>query len=112
MTQKALKKVAIVLLAIPFAILLLFTFGEVFSGEISGLQHLTQAIPLLLLAYIAYKKPFVGGIILLAIGLVLGTLYSLRAPFALPTILIVEATLFLPLLISGVLFILSSKAKG
>ena len=111
MTQKALKRVAIALLIIPLGILLLFTFGEVFSGDISGLQHLIQAIPLLLLAYLAYKKPLIAGIILLVISLALGILYSVIVSFTFQAILIVEAILFLPPFISGLLFILSSKRK-
>ena len=89
MTQKTLKRVAIALLLIPLVILLLFTFGEVFSGDISGLLHLIQTVPLLLFAYLAHKKPFAGGLSLLIIGFFLGILYPLNVPFDFETIIIV-----------------------
>ena len=109
MKKKALKKVAIGLLLIPLVVLLLFTFGEVFSGDVSGLSHLIQAAPLLLFAYLAYKKPFAGGLSLLIVGFFLGILYPLKVPFDVVTIIIVEIFLFVPPFVSGILFILSSN---
>jgi hypothetical protein len=111
MSPKLLKKIGIGLLLIPLAFLLFFTFGEVFSGDISGLSHLIQAAPLVLLMLLASKKSFLGGIILLIVGLFLGILYPLRAPFNLQTIFLVEILLFVPPFISGLLLILSSKRK-
>ncbi len=111
MTGKILKRIGIGLLLIPLGILLLFTFGEVFSGDISGLSHLIQAAPLLLLLFLAYKKSFIGGLILLLTGITLGILYPLKAPFEPRTIFFVEITLFLPPVIAGLLLILSSKKK-
>ena len=54
------KKLAIaltVLLSIPVLILLVFTFGEVFSGDSSGIGHLIQALPFLVLIYLVWKWP-------------------------------------------------------
>jgi hypothetical protein len=111
MSQEVLKKIGIGLLLIPLCFLLLFTFGELFSGDISGLSHLIQAAPLVFLILLASKKPCLGGIILLIVGLILGILYVLRAPFNLQTIFYVEILLFVPPFISGLLLILSSKKK-
>lgn len=109
MSRKIYKSVGIGLLLIPLGVLLLFLFGEVFSGEISGLSHLVQAVPLLLLLFLALKKPFIAGIALILIGITLAVLYPLRAPFNLSTIFIVEVLLFLPPIVSGILLIISSK---
>lgn len=111
MPHGLLKKIAMGLLLIPTAILLLFTFGETFGGDLSGLSHLLQLAPLALLIFLAYKKPRIGGILLLAIGLALGVLYPLTAPFKLQTILIVETLLFLPPVLAGALLILSTGAR-
>jgi hypothetical protein len=112
MPKKLPKHISLGLLFIPLGVLLLFTFGEVFSGDISGLSHLIQAAPLVLLIFLAYKKPYSGGVLLLITSLFLGVLYVIRAPFNLETIFLVETMLFLPPFISGLLLILSSgKAK-
>jgi hypothetical protein len=111
MTGNMLKKIGIGMLLIPLFILFLFTFGEVFSGDLSGLGHLIQAAPLVLIIFLAYKKPFIGGLLLLFAGLALGILYPFRARFELVTIVLVELFLFVPPVISGVLLILSSKKK-
>lgn len=111
MRKSSLKKIGVGLLFIPLSILLLFTFGEVFSGDMSGLSHLIQAAPLLLLILFSIKKPYTGGLLLLIAGFVLGVLYVIWAPLEPQTILIVESLLFLPPIISGLLLVLSSRKK-
>ena len=111
MTKKVLKKIGLALLLVPLCILLLFTFGEIFAGDMSGLSHLVQVVPLALLIFLAYKKPFIGGVILLVASLVFGILYPLAAPFSFRTIVLVESFLFVPPFVSGLLLILSSKKK-
>jgi hypothetical protein len=106
-----LKRIGVGLLLIPLGFLLLFTVGEIFSGDLSGLSHLIQAAPVLFLIILSIKKPFMAGLFLLIIGLVLGILYPFRVPFEIQTILLVEIILFLPPVISGVLLILSAKKK-
>jgi len=98
-------------LTIPFGFLLVFTFGELFSGDIAGLSHLIQALPLAILIVLASKKPRLAGILLMLSGLVLGILYPLKAPFNLKTILLVELILFIPPIVSGALLVLSEKKK-
>jgi hypothetical protein len=111
MSKSLLNKIGISLLFLPLGFLLLFMFGEVFSGDLSGLSHLVQAAPLLLLIFLALKKPRPVGILLSVISLVLGIWYALSVHFNLQTILLVEAFLFLPPFISGLLLVLSSKRK-
>lgn len=111
MSNKFFKKVGIGLLLIPLGFFLMFTFGEIFSGDMSGLSHLIQAVPVALLMFLAAKKPLIGGIMLLITGLVLGILYALNAPFNFQTVLLVEVFLFIPSFTSGLLLIYSAKKK-
>ncbi len=41
-----LKLAASALLAVPITVLLVFAVGEVAAGDLTGLQHLLQALPL------------------------------------------------------------------
>lgn len=109
MSSTSLKRLGIGILIVPVGFLSLFLFGEVLSGDMSGLGHLFQILPLILILGLAYKKPFAGGLLLLFSGLVLGILYMLRAPFEPMTILLVEVSLFVPPFLSGLLLIYSSK---
>lgn len=108
MTKAWLKRIGLLLLVFPLVVLFLFLFGEVFSGDISGLGHLVQLIPVILIAFLAWKKPFIGGAILVAAGAILGILYFANVDFPWQTILIAEVLLFLPPIISGILLICSS----
>ncbi|MGD9129250.1 MAG: hypothetical protein PVJ09_02070 [Candidatus Woesebacteria bacterium] len=108
MPKPLLKKIGVALLFIPLSLLLFFTFGEVFSGDLSGLSHLIQAATIIFLIFLALKKPLIGGLLLSSIGLILGTLYALNAPFGFQTIFLVEIFLFVPPFISGILLIISS----
>lgn len=108
-SKQLLKKIGIGLLLIPLGFLLLFTFGEVFAGDISGLSHLIQAAPLMLVIFLASKKPFISGVLLVVISIVLAISYAIDGASGLSIILLVEAFLFVPPFISGVLLILSSK---
>jgi hypothetical protein len=109
MNGKIMKLIGIGLLLIPLTVLLLFMFGEVFSGDISGLQHLVQAAPLLFFIFLSVKRPKASGVILVALSLALGFLYAVKAQFEPETIFAVEFLLFLPPLASGILLIAASK---
>lgn len=105
----ALKNIALLILAVPIGFLLLFTFGEVFGGDISGLSHLIQAAPLIILAYLAWKKPFLGGILILAFAIVLAIVFNLMMNDSLTSKLLVSLILFLPPVVSSILLITASK---
>ncbi|HOX96212.1 MAG TPA: hypothetical protein PLI45_02430 [Candidatus Woesebacteria bacterium] len=53
--NRNLKTVILLVLSIPIFFFSLFLFGEVFGGDISGLGHLFQVIPLVLLWIVVYK---------------------------------------------------------
>lgn len=105
----ALKNIALLILVLPIGFLLLFTFGEVFGGDISGLSHLVQAAPLIILAYLAWKKPFLGGVLIVASAIILAIIFNLIMNDSPTSKLLVSLILFLPPTISGTLLIYSSK---
>jgi hypothetical protein len=47
-----------VLLSLPTLFFLLFMFGEVLGGDLSGFGHLLQAAPFILLIILVWKWPF------------------------------------------------------
>lgn len=109
MSKQILKRIGLGLLILPVGFLSLFLFGEVFAGDITGLSHLLQLVPFFALIYIAWRWPFWGGIILILLSVVFGTLYAIDQIFSWQTILFVELLLFLPPFLSGTLLILSSR---
>jgi hypothetical protein len=100
---KGLKIVALIPPALATAVLLLFAFGETIGGDWSGLGHLIQVIPIVLLMWLGWKRPLWGGIFLLLLGFLGLHSFSdtLRGPEWLAPFLIIIA----PLLLSGFLFL-------
>ena len=54
---RRLKAAALVAAAPTVAILLLFAFGEAFGGDVGGLQHLVQLLPLAVVLAGAWRFP-------------------------------------------------------
>lgn len=96
-------------LILPVGFLLLFLFGEVFGGEISGISHLLQLIPLLALIYLAIKKPKIAGPILILAGISLSIFYYLQTQFMFFPVYFI---LFFPLILSGYLMVKEDKTKS
>ncbi len=109
MSKILMKKLGMAILLLPIGFLSLFLFGEVFAGDLSGISHFIQILPVLVLAFVAWKKPFIGGLVMVMASIVMGMLYALDAKFQVATVLLVELFLFLPPFIAGILLILSSK---
>jgi hypothetical protein len=108
--EQKLKATGFAILLLPIGFLLLFAFGEILGGDLSGAGHFIQLAPLLLVIWISWKAPKVGGLILIAIGLILAIVYPIMARgFSIPAIVSVEVLLFGPPIIAGTLFYLSSK---
>ncbi len=103
------RRIAYGILSIPAGFLLLFTFGEVLSGDLSGLSHLAQLVPIVVLAVLAIKKPKWAGMLLVSSSALLGIWYVFTAPFDPITIVIVEVLLFLPPFIAGALLLFSER---
>src|SRR5574341_1891175 len=94
---KGLKIAALIPLGWATAILLLFAFGETAGGDWSGLGHLIQAIPIVLLMWLGWKRPLWGGIFLLFLGFLASHSFSslLRGPGWLAPFLMIIAPLLL-----------------
>jgi len=57
---KGLKIVALIPPGLAIAVLLMFMIGETAGGDVSGLGHLIQAIPIALLMWLGWKRPLLG----------------------------------------------------
>lgn len=106
--NKKLKKIGLSILSIPTLFILMFLIGETIGGDITGIGHLFQIIPLIILGLIAYKFPFIGGIFLTVIGATLLALYTILTGLQFP---IVDVLIFLPIIASGIILIISSRPK-
>lgn len=111
-TSGHLKIAGLALLAIPMLILVVFAVSEVAGGDIWGLQHVVQLVPLALLAWLAWRQPLWGGLTLVVVALMLTGLYVIFMQGSPPTMLPFRvATLFLPPLLAGVLFVLAANQE-
>jgi len=109
--NKKFKKIGHAILLIPIFFILIFLIGETAGGDISGIGHLFQLIPLILIILIANKYPYWGGLFLIFIGFVLDILYIISSRGNLLASSIVSIFLFFPLIISGILLASSSRPK-
>jgi hypothetical protein len=99
-------------LGLQIAVLLLFGLGEMGSGDLSGLSHLLPAVAIVLLAILAWLRPFEGGIALFAGGALFIIIFiaSLVASVPGPSITGISSALMIlavPQLVSGLLFFIA-----
>jgi cytochrome bd-type quinol oxidase subunit 1 len=118
--QDRQKLIALALLAVPAVGLLLFTFGEMFGGNITGVQHIPEAALLFLIMAAAWRYPREVGAVLLSIGSLLLAVWLFwvltqrePAPREADILMWVAATLilFAPPLVAGSLLLRSSHAR-
>ena len=69
-TAQSLRIVGLVPLGLQFGFFMLFAFGEMMGGDLSGASHLLQAVGPALLAVLAWMRPFEAGVALIIAGLV------------------------------------------
>ena len=69
------KVAALVLLGLGVAFYLLFTVGEMVSGDVAGIQHLPPVLVLAGLIWLAWKRPTAAGVVLLLLAVPLGLAY-------------------------------------
>jgi len=62
---KPWKVAAMILLAFSAGVLLLFTVAETMGGDLSGLGHLIQLLPVVVLMWFGWRNPRLGGWLLL-----------------------------------------------
>ena len=60
-----LRIAALGLIAVPAAVLLLFAFGEMFGGDITGAQHIPEAAVLLVMLVAGWRRPRPTGVVLI-----------------------------------------------
>lgn len=110
-TAFKLKIAGLLFLCFPLLIIIILGIGEMTGGMLSGIQHFVQAVPLVVLGYFAWKKPSIGGKTLIVISSILTILYLIYPPggFSISFRFINALILFGPIILSGVLFWVSSK---
>jgi len=106
--NKTMKIVALIPSGLVAGILLLFLVGESIGGDWSGLSHLIQLIPVVLLMWLGWKRPLWGGVFLLVLSLIAA--YSFANPlrgtdWLAPLLLIVAPLMFSSLLFLGAAWI-------
>jgi ABC-type transport system involved in cytochrome c biogenesis permease subunit len=108
-----LKTIGLILLLVPLGFLALFAVGEVADGDVSGLSHVVQALPLVLLAVVAWRWPLPSGALMVVIGVGIVVVYAIVASsrFGLESIVVVEMILAVPV-VSGVLFVMAGLSEG
>ncbi len=102
------KIMGLILLIIPVLFLIVFAVGESAGGDLSGLGHLVQAAPLVILAFLAWKRPRAGGLLLIGLGalLVLWFLLFTNNPERIAIVLV-----FGPPIFSGLLFLMAARRQ-
>lgn len=102
------------LLLVPIGLLLLLGIGEMAGGDISGIQHIVEVAVLVSLAVIAWKRPRIGGTILVGLGALLAILYvvAVDGRFPLWALLITELMLFGPAIVSGLLLLTAAQTTS
>ncbi|MGE0601179.1 MAG: hypothetical protein AB7J35_17505 [Dehalococcoidia bacterium] len=101
-----LKSVAVGLLAIPALLLTVLALGEMVGGDVTGAQHIPEALALVVLAAAAWRYPARVGVILMVAGAVLLALWSLLALTSgghdsPASLVMVAVILFVPPLVAG-----------
>jgi hypothetical protein len=105
-----LKVAGIAILLIPIAMFSIFAVGETFGGNLSGLSHFLQALPLVLLVFVCWRFPRIGGLATMLLGILLVVAYPLRASNQpLSTTILTELIFFTPPILAGLLIYLSSR---
>ncbi len=71
-SSAALFWIALTILTLYGALWLVFGVGEITAGDLSGLSHLIPAVLIYTLIYLCWRRPFEGGITLIAAGMIFG----------------------------------------
>lgn len=110
MKTKGLKIAALVPPAFMVLVLLAFGIGESLGGDLSGLMHLAQAAPVLLVIWLGWKRPLWGGILLLLGAAFKALTFWRQFPGAdSPAMISPSVIMILPLALSGVLLLVSAR---
>lgn len=92
-------------LFIPIGFLSLFLFGEVLGGDMSGMSHAVQIIPLIVIALASKKYPRVAGWAAIILSIAFSIWYISWAEFDPITYALLGGILVLPVTISGIVLL-------
>jgi cytochrome bd-type quinol oxidase subunit 1 len=100
------KAIAVGLLSIPALLLTALAVGEMAGGDVSGVQHVPEALARAVLALVAWRHPRRVGAILLVAGVILlaawmGLTLSADRHDSGATLVLIAAMLFVPPLVAG-----------
>lgn len=98
---------------ITVALLLVFLFGEVAEGDMSGLAHAVQVAPLLALLAFGWWRPGLAGALLLAAASALVAAYFVEtsdSTVSRSEQFLVAGLFLLPPVLAGVLFLTAARA--
>lgn len=108
------KLAAMIVAGVPVAMLALFTVGEAGTGDLSGLSHLLQLAPLLIVLGAAWRWPLAGGGAMVVIALILSAVYAVLASdnIATAALIATELLFFAPAIASGLLFVHAGRLEA
>jgi hypothetical protein len=112
-----LKIAASALLALPAILLAVMAFGEMFGGDLSGAQHIPEAVALLILAAVGWRYPRLAGLLLLGIGVLVLVAWLMLVlvrpePGFGVAILVAGLAIFAPPFVAGVLLLKAAGKRG
>lgn len=111
--MKRYKITALILSLLPIGVLTLFLVGESVENIPGSLGHLVQLLPLVISVAFAWQKPYLGGVVLAGISVILATVFAVTIDLSFEwQYLIVELLIFLPATLSGFFFVLSAKKSS
>jgi len=101
---KGLRWAGVAILAGYAVLFLVFGVGEMTAGDWSGAGHLVSVLAIGLLAYLAGRRPLVGGTVLLVMGVALSIMFAVGTS---PDRVMSVSLLGAPPLLSGALLLAS-----
>ena len=101
-------------LAVPAALLLVFAIAEVLGGDPSGVQHVPEVAVVAAIGWVAWRWPYVAGMVLMLGGAVLALVFVLwlhPAGITLLGIAVMELLLFIPSIAAGACFTIAGAVE-
>lgn len=106
-----LRWVGLAFAAAPLAVFTLFAVGEGVAGEPGWWSHLLQVVAVGALAGVAWRRPAVGGPLLVLVGLAFSVLAVVAINDDLLSRLVVVGVFLAPLVVAGALFGLAGRGR-
>ena len=117
-SSQILKIIGVVLLLIPAALIAVIAVSDMVGGDLMSVLELLFAVPLLILAWLGWRRPRLSGLIIVAGSVVLAAVWcvwstgrfddwTLHLGYFIQGVLM----LFAPPLVAGVLFLLAARTE-